>query len=276
MDPEIFKKNCSENLTFFVGDVHGQFPLLMEALDEAGFDPKKGHVLFSVGDLIDRGPDNFKCIDLLDEPWFFAVRGNHEDLMIKTVLEGCVESSRIWANNGGIWAANYLNNTDGSLCFTDEMVCRAEKIASLPYMRAVSTKNTDQKFLLVHAEIPSQLELKKLKYDNKNRYTDRDFNLIKHSLIWKRTIADNVKKRSENIIDGISYRLPNESSPKNFYNKKYDLIISGHSPISKFPVMFGNQLFIDTGAGRGLMPTVINEIEIKNIIQKYNHLENVK
>lgn len=37
--------------------------------------------LFSVGDLVDRGEHAIDALALLDFPWFFAVKGNHEEVM---------------------------------------------------------------------------------------------------------------------------------------------------------------------------------------------------
>lgn len=47
---------------YAVGDIHGCFNRLQTVLDEMGFDPSKDR-LFSVGDLVDRGPD---CDQVLD------------------------------------------------------------------------------------------------------------------------------------------------------------------------------------------------------------------
>jgi len=66
---------------YVVGDVHGMYYKLLNKLDSFGFDTSKDR-LFSVGDIIDRGPDSLKCVELLDEPWFYAVRGNHEQVAI--------------------------------------------------------------------------------------------------------------------------------------------------------------------------------------------------
>ena len=63
---------------FVVGDLHGAFRVLDEALAKVRFDPGCDR-LFSVGDLIDRGPKSTRCLEFLDKPWFHAVRGNHED-----------------------------------------------------------------------------------------------------------------------------------------------------------------------------------------------------
>ena len=57
--PEIlqhFARN-THGRDFVVGDIHGCFDLLQQALDEAAFNPDRDR-LFSVGDLIDRGPQS--------------------------------------------------------------------------------------------------------------------------------------------------------------------------------------------------------------------------
>ena len=62
---------------FVVGDLHGHRSLFETELERIGFRPDRDRV-FSVGDLIDRGPDSLATLALIEEPWFFAVLGNHE------------------------------------------------------------------------------------------------------------------------------------------------------------------------------------------------------
>ncbi len=64
----------------FVGDIHGFFSLFEEGLAKLEFDPNKDRV-FSVGDLIDRGPDSLACLRLTQHKWFHAVLGNHEFML---------------------------------------------------------------------------------------------------------------------------------------------------------------------------------------------------
>jgi serine/threonine protein phosphatase 1 len=71
----------SRGKDYVVGDLHGCYDLLQRVLNEVDFDTTRDR-LFSVGDLIDRGPDSLQCLELLAEPWFYAVKGNHEDLML--------------------------------------------------------------------------------------------------------------------------------------------------------------------------------------------------
>jgi serine/threonine protein phosphatase 1 len=67
---------------FVVGDIHGCFALLQIAVERVGFDPS-GDRLFAVGDLIDRGPDSAGALEFLRQPWAYAVRGNHEAMLLE-------------------------------------------------------------------------------------------------------------------------------------------------------------------------------------------------
>ncbi len=69
---------------FVVGDLHGRYDLLREMMKVHGFN-KKTDRLFSVGDIINRGPDSKKCLKLVKKPWFFMVLGNHELAFIDAI-----------------------------------------------------------------------------------------------------------------------------------------------------------------------------------------------
>jgi serine/threonine protein phosphatase 1 len=88
---------------YVLGDLHGQFERLMALLSKLHFDYQKDR-LFALGDLIDRGPDSEKCIELLNAPWFYSIKGNHEDLLCRSFID---ETFRpIWIANGGGWAGS--------------------------------------------------------------------------------------------------------------------------------------------------------------------------
>ena len=86
---------------FAVGDIHGHFTRLQSALDAVAFDPVRDR-LFSVGDLVDRGPESEKAWDWLGLPWFHAIRGNHEDIAIRYAKGNPVDRA-IYSRNGGDW-----------------------------------------------------------------------------------------------------------------------------------------------------------------------------
>ena len=98
---EHFHKN-ETGRDFVIGDLHGCYNLLKDGLEAVDFCPGYDR-LFSVGDLIDRGEQNMECLGLYQEDWFHGVFGNHEDMMLSTVL-GDVPGDFIWYGNGGVWA----------------------------------------------------------------------------------------------------------------------------------------------------------------------------
>ena len=103
MNIKRFEKN--ENGTdYVIGDLHGCYDLLMRHLKRIGFN-KNTDRLFSVGDLIDRGPESLKFLQLVYEPWFYSVRGNHEQMAVD-----CLSAPGLmphWYENGGTWAAGH-------------------------------------------------------------------------------------------------------------------------------------------------------------------------
>jgi serine/threonine protein phosphatase 1 len=102
-----FKKN-TKGRDFIVGDIHGYYDDLMEAMDKVNFDRSVDR-MFSVGDLIDRGPDSLKCLKLLTEHWFYACIGNHETMCLQAIdpwkheVRHNIQLSSDFYRNGGEW-----------------------------------------------------------------------------------------------------------------------------------------------------------------------------
>lgn len=126
-----------------VGDLHGCYTLLMNKLDEIGFDTTQD-LLISVGDLIDRGSENVECMELITFPWFRAVRGNHEQMM----LDGLSRPSTInhWLANGGNWFF-YLDYDKARLA-----KALVHKVAELPLI--IELVSGDKKYVICHADYP--------------------------------------------------------------------------------------------------------------------------
>ena len=82
-----------------VSDIHGCYQWLIDELTQRDFNPDED-LLISVGDLIDRGPDSVKCLQLTQEKWFLAVRGNHEQMALDALENN---DFALWTINGGIW-----------------------------------------------------------------------------------------------------------------------------------------------------------------------------
>ncbi len=160
---------------FIVGDIHGHLALLESELEIIQFDKKKDR-LFSVGDLIDRGPDSLQCLGLIFEPWFFAVRGNHEQMMFDALQGRDGRMLELWMVNGGSW----MNNVDAELLRTV-----SERAESL--MPVWIELETDVGIVgIVHAEPPSDwADIEKINPQN---------------LIWSRT---KIEQQDKSMISGV-------------------------------------------------------------------------
>lgn len=122
-----------------VGDIHGCYNLLLNRLNEIGFD-FENDLLVAVGDLVDRGTQNIECIELLSKPWFTSVRGNHEDLCIGGLHNESYK--RCHVANGGEWF--YM--LDGQAMYNI-----AKTFAGLPVVLEVN--HNGKKFGFVHGHI---------------------------------------------------------------------------------------------------------------------------
>jgi serine/threonine protein phosphatase 1 len=71
-----------------LGDIHGRYEYLVDVFRKANVD-FENDLLIQIGDIVDRGPDPFTCIDLLMKfkNRVFIV-GNHDQAFIQLVAEG--------------------------------------------------------------------------------------------------------------------------------------------------------------------------------------------
>lgn len=134
-----FERNTAGR-DFVVGDIHGCFSALREALVQIGFNGEHDR-LFSVGDLVDRGAESEESIEWLAYPWFHAVRGNHEEMAIGFYRDQ-IRTDHYLAN-GGAW---FVGKTKA------EQVLFADAFDALPYAIEVET---DKGLVgIVHADCP--------------------------------------------------------------------------------------------------------------------------
>ena len=150
---------------YIVGDLHGCHDMLMKALSALSFDPAYDR-LFSVGDLVDRGPDSLSCLRLIREPWFFPVLGNHEQMMLETLDGG---DATMWVMNGGRW---YDGLTTAERHEADALTA---DIAALP-RRITLTDSAGNRIGLSHAQPHGPLFCAPL--------DDRSA----HELVWGRSV----------------------------------------------------------------------------------------
>jgi serine/threonine protein phosphatase 1 len=140
---------------FVVGDLHGCRVLLDRLLHEVGFAPDRDR-LFCVGDLIDRGPESMRCLDLLDEPWCCSVLGNHEVMLLDffsraVALGGRVvwEEEHDFLRNGGGWVRREL--VEGGTRIGPRLLEVLAQLQTIPHLIVVG--EGPERFHVVHAEL---------------------------------------------------------------------------------------------------------------------------
>lgn len=86
-----------------IGDMHGKFSRLLSLIHKVNFDPEQDFLIL-LGDYIDRGDENMRClrwaIEMSEKKNVVALRGNHEQMMLYYYMLGGSEGS-IWLPNGG-------------------------------------------------------------------------------------------------------------------------------------------------------------------------------
>jgi serine/threonine protein phosphatase 1 len=141
------------------------FDVLQNLLKNIAFDPTKDR-LISVGDLVDRGRDSQKCLELLKEPWFHAVIANHEQMMLEAFDGGWL--GQFWLQNGGFWAytalelykqrqrtvTNELDRPRDPTAEEQRLFELLPLVRELPYLITIERPD-GKKFHVIHAELPS-------------------------------------------------------------------------------------------------------------------------
>jgi serine/threonine protein phosphatase 1 len=204
---------------FVVGDIHGCFSKLEAELADLQFDPACDR-LFSVGDLVDRGPDSELAIEWLGKPWFHAVRGNHEQMAIDAA-SGAMDAG-CYIQNGGAW---FLALTK------PEQRAFADAFEALPIGIEVETKVG--LIGVLHADCPfDSWRLLAAELSGERAYR------VATACTWSR---ERITSKDDSVVAGVAG------------------VFVGHTPV-KQPVSLGNVHYIDTGAvfGRALTIVQIN------------------
>lgn len=194
---------------FVVGDIHGMFRHLQALLDDLEFDPQSDR-LFSVGDLVDRGPHSREALDWLEQPWFMACRGNHEQFVIDSTD---AQEQDFWvSHNGGEWWMD--------LSETEQRRFR-KVLREMPLALEVETGSG--LVGIVHADVPPELT-------------------------WEE-FCDLLRQGVEEVVmfSLFARHRVHGQSPRGPVTGGVDRVYCGHTPVRQM-VTVGNVHFIDTAA----------------------------
>ena len=185
---------------FIIGDIHGQYDMLKALLDDVGFNPAEGDILYGLGDFCDRGEQNLEVLRYLMSLGnsFKSVFGNHDIWIWQYLHEPIVHNGRstpyisrdaeecwIW-NGGGVTETElfHIDENEGRRIFNwigrlpykielDDFI-----IVHTPSLKPVMGKNIDQTTLTLAETMEKNLGEK----DYDSWFWDRD--IIAYSSVF--------------------------------------------------------------------------------------------
>lgn len=211
----------SEGRLLVAADIHGSFDALDRALEEIGYDRDRDTVIL-VGDMIDRGAQSHRCLEWIDVPGRYCLKGNHESY-IEAVCDGRI-SRQDHEEDGGHWF--YL---------LDEIQRNAYRRAllSLPLAARVITPRR-RRVGMIHADVAGS---------NFWQFCGH----LRHGDYRAEQIAMNGRSRFNAARSGRT--IPRMSD--------VDHVFFGHSPVAD-PFTMENCSWIDTGLPHSGQATVID------------------
>ncbi|WP_160108148.1 metallophosphoesterase [Pseudomonas izuensis] len=200
---------------FVVGDIHGHFELLDSLLSKIKFNATQDRI-FSVGDLIDRGPDSEQVISWLKEPWFHAVRGNHEQMIVEC-MSGIGDIPR-HTRNGGAWLYDLPPSAQLGI---------SGALRDLPIMIEIELSD-GRRVGVVHAEAPLLLTTDGWQEAKDAISCELGDELQQQALMLALYSRKKIDRHDHSIVKGL------------------DKLYVGHSTVPNV-MSLGNVMYIDTG-----------------------------
>jgi serine/threonine protein phosphatase 1 len=198
---------------FVVGDIHGAFTAVIEAMKLAKFNPVVDRII-SLGDLIDRGPESARCLKFLSKPYVFAIKGNHEQNLLDFYSGGEPHESAL------TWFADIFNGQWWLTTPSFEREAILAKLSELPVVIELPTERGLVGF--VQGDIPKGMDWQ--------------------TFITKIETGD--EQTLEVAKEGRSRIRSNDCSGV----KGVDRVFVGHSIQRGGPARYGNVYAVDTGA----------------------------
>lgn len=202
---------------FVIGDVHGTMSVVAAAMNGVGFDFARDR-LFSVGDLVDRGPESRRARAFIANPSIHACRGNHEDMFLEMYEDGDTpneDAVRFWTSRNGMsWWMDVPQ---------DERLALIAAFRTLPIVQEIETVRGIVG--LVHAEVPHGMD-----WQTFTAAIEAGDKHATKSALWGRT---RIEHGDDSGVRGI------------------DRVFCGHT-ITDAPRQAGNVYHIDTGSFIGV------------------------
>lgn len=212
---------------FVFGDIHGRYTTFQRLLDLINYDTSTD-VIYSVGDMIDRGPDSVPVVEFFQQPHCHAILGNHEQMVL----------------NAADWKAVWMDPWTGGPTTLASLEKHGHNVkwlaricAGLPVCLDVGDDTQSGAFRLIHAESP--LEWSEEKLLNYLTHTTR-LEAAEGRLLWGRSDI-------ERVIDSIAASADSDVVSV-AQHRSARAVFCGHTPVSDVVNAF-NVNWIDTAQG---------------------------
>ncbi|MDB5616484.1 metallophosphoesterase [Tardiphaga sp.] len=191
----------ASSLIYAISDIHGCFDLLTALLDFVTDDAERRRqeprIIF-LGDIVDRGPDNRGCIELVvstleRRPKSRLVLGNHDDWFLRALGTDDLDSAVVasWVRNGRLSTLyNYDHEADLSMA---RAAVKIDYQHHISLFQEASLLEIDGPFAFVHAGVNSERPI-----DNQERTDCRSIRKpfleypehLSHIVVHGHTITD--------------------------------------------------------------------------------------
>ncbi|MBS3781652.1 MAG: metallophosphoesterase family protein [Candidatus Thermoplasmatota archaeon] len=160
-----------------ISDVHGNYEALKEVLAEEEYDR-----LYCMGDIVDYGPSNQKCVQAIRDKADFVVRGNHDNAVAFGVDCGCgyeikelsQEVRKITVEDISEESKDYLRELPMTESTEDHFLTHASKDDLYKYLKPDTSEEEFEEFkdidqdlvFLGHTHIPMDRKINGRRYIN--------------------------------------------------------------------------------------------------------------
>lgn len=263
--------------TFVVGDIHGNLQKFLD-LVESNVDKSQDKILFC-GDLINRGSESLQALNLLEEPWFYPVLGNHDYRMLGTYLAYLGDAHN---RNDLMDKLDEMESEEREFClkYGKWLLELSPKQWKKLHKKMVLLKNVPLSLLavdqkgkrvgVVHNDVLGS------SFETMMYLPGGDIKVIDH-LIYQRDfvhevlqIAERTNSSGRKIIDDTTIIMLNELklSGKNGSASfpDVDIVAHGHTVFTE-PTIIGNRIYMETGGYKedGVMTMLTTDTIIRAI-----------
>lgn len=232
------------NKYFVFSDVHGEYDALLSGLNRAGYDSRNpSHILVSLGDNFDRGPESREVYELLRHSKSICVKGNHEEFF-QEALEKEADGEMVLFNilhNGlldTIKSFGYISDIGNLLNYNKLnaiLDCIKSNCSVLDFIRDMPLYYETKNYIFVHAGFNESCALNPLDTNNQEymlwdiKDSHKPLDFTRKTVIIGHHHAFRVRKNA--IAAG--------------YNTSYPNCIWVGNEDDNAPVKIGNKIAID-------------------------------